>query len=298
VAWLLRRELNLRSPLGTYHYQGFLQLYAKAGRHQARSLLGGRAHLEERRGSAQQAIDYCLKDDTRADGPWRFGEPVLGRGHTGGRQSALSRVLEVVRAGGSLEEAAAVDPAAYVRVYRGVQHLQELLAPPPVWRAVRCFFLEGPSGCGKSSLVYDSFAPADVYSLAKQAPLWFNGYRGQRVLFIDEYQGLIAREELLLILDGHRYAAEYKGGFASAGWDCVVLASNYPFQLWHDAAVRRRFERGGYFRLSGGRGQYAGLQQRLRGVGGGVVDDCVTQVSAVLPAAPIGQAWNYMPIRV
>lgn len=259
--------------------------------------MGGRAHLEQRRGTAQQAIDYCIKDDSRLDGPWRLGHATLGPGGAPG----LSGVLAVLAGGGSLQEAAQVDPSAYVRVYRGIEHYRELVAPPTQWRNVRCFFLEGPSGCGKSSLVFDTFASADVYSLAKQAPLWFNGYRGQRVLFIDEYQGVIAREELLRILDGHRYAAEHKGGFSSAGWDCVVLASNYEFGLWRDPAIRRRFERGGYFRLSGGRGQYVGLQRLLRGDepdGVGLLNCVKVGEPVALPIPFQSQAWNYMPIRV
>lgn len=294
---LLGVEVNSLQPhSGTPHYQGFIQFKRKLGRKQALLQLPGHPHLEQRQGTAEQAAAYCTKEEGRLAGPWRFGALVFGPGGAPG----LSAILSVVAGGGSLADAAAVDPAAYTRVYRGIAHYQELVAPPVPWRPVRAFFLEGQTGCGKSSLVYDNFPASDVYALAKQAPLWFNGYRGERVLFIDEYQGSIAREELLRILDGHRYAAEFKGGFSSARWDCVVLAANYEFALWRDPAVRRRFERGGYFRLSGRRGQYVLLEQLLRGERGvdGLLDACVERVPFDVPAPPLGQAWNYFPLRV
>lgn len=278
----------------TRHFQGFFQLWRKQGRCNAARLVGQGAHLEERRGSLAQAVEYCLKEEGRLDGPWQFGFPGA-RGLRGG--SGLSVILSAVKSGASLQEAAELDPASYVRAYRGIATYQALVCPAPSWREVRAFFLEGKSGCGKSSLVYDVFGANAVYTLAKQAPLWFNGYSGQRVLFIDEYQGLIVREELLRLLDGHCYSAEVKGSFTAARWDCVVLASNFEFGLWGDDAVRRRFERGGYFRLSGERGQYPVLGHFLAtGERVGELDGRVTQVPFLAPKQTLpGHAWNFQP---
>lgn len=59
---------------GTEHFQGYIELKAKKTLHAMRSLLE-RAHLEPRKGTQQQAIDYSKKEDTRIDGPWEFGTP-------------------------------------------------------------------------------------------------------------------------------------------------------------------------------------------------------------------------------
>ncbi len=48
---------------GTPHLQGFIQMKQKKRGYQVQALLGlNRAHLEKRRGTAQQAAQYCKKD--------------------------------------------------------------------------------------------------------------------------------------------------------------------------------------------------------------------------------------------
>lgn len=59
-----------------------------------------RAHLEKRRGSKNQAVDYCTKPDTRIDGPWVFGE----LGNTAGKRSDLSVFVSAVADGLSRDD--------------------------------------------------------------------------------------------------------------------------------------------------------------------------------------------------
>lgn len=60
------------------HWQGYVE-FSKAMRVAgAKKLhpLFASAHFEKRRGSQQQAIDYCRKEETRIDGPWTLGVPA------------------------------------------------------------------------------------------------------------------------------------------------------------------------------------------------------------------------------
>lgn len=54
---------------GTPHIQGYLELKRRLSWNQIKTLLGNRTtHLEKRLGTQDQAITYCLKEDTRAQG--------------------------------------------------------------------------------------------------------------------------------------------------------------------------------------------------------------------------------------
>lgn len=61
---------------GTPHLQGYLELANGKSMSAVHAIPGlARAALFERKGSAQQAIAYCSKEDSRVDGPWTFGTP-------------------------------------------------------------------------------------------------------------------------------------------------------------------------------------------------------------------------------
>ena len=261
-----------RGASGTYHFQGYLEFADLKRLRQVVGVIGGGAHVESRRGTQLEAVAYCTKEETRCDGPWTCGRPTDdARGNAPG----LASFVRGLSAGSTLSALAREDGCTFVRHSRGLATLAEFWIQPR-WRNVTCFYFHGPTGCGKSSLVYDSCGYANVYALAGKVPLWFNGYRGQRVLFIDEYQGEPQQEALLRILDGHPYSAPSKLGFVDAQWNCVVLCSNYDLSGSWAPELWRRFSRGGVFRLRGERGSYFSLAERLKsevGLGLGVPAD-------------------------
>lgn len=74
------------------HWQGYLELTAKARMAKVKEVLGcPTAHLEPRRGSQQEAMNYCRKTETRAEPEEKmeFGTPAtVGRGRAGGAGTA------------------------------------------------------------------------------------------------------------------------------------------------------------------------------------------------------------------
>lgn len=64
---------------GTLHHQGYCE-FGKAKRLAAVRRLLPHAHWEPRKGTAQQAIDYCRKEDTACTDPVEQGTPSAGQG--------------------------------------------------------------------------------------------------------------------------------------------------------------------------------------------------------------------------
>nr|QNJ57236.1 replication protein [Cressdnaviricota sp.] len=88
---------------GTPHIQGYLET---SGPRMRRSWLVSNvpwlagAHIDVARGTAQQNIIYCTKDETRIEGPFRFGlEPAVPPG--AGHRSDLHEVMDLIRGGAS-----------------------------------------------------------------------------------------------------------------------------------------------------------------------------------------------------
>lgn len=69
-------QLESCPDTGELHYQGYIEFVGKKTWHWCHANLSGleTAHFEARRGSQVQAIAYCNKLESRADGPWEFGE--------------------------------------------------------------------------------------------------------------------------------------------------------------------------------------------------------------------------------
>ena len=96
---------------GTPHLQGYLIL-AKRSRLTALKKLHATAHWENRKGSHQQAKDYCTKEDTRIEDPVEFGiEPVKAPG----KRSDLDAFKEAVKDGVSNMDLLENHSAVYAR---------------------------------------------------------------------------------------------------------------------------------------------------------------------------------------
>lgn len=64
---------------GTEHLQGYIELHAPIRLSAMVEWLRG-AHFEPRRGTRDQARDYCMKEDSRLAGPWERGDFDTGKG--------------------------------------------------------------------------------------------------------------------------------------------------------------------------------------------------------------------------
>nr|WAE42253.1 MAG: replication associated protein [Cressdnaviricota sp.] len=89
------------------HWQGYVEYFTPTSLPVAKSHLGQtRIHLEPRKGTQSQAIEYCRKEDTRVHAPVEYGL----RGHQGSRTD-LDEMVELILQGGTALE--------ILRVFRG-----------------------------------------------------------------------------------------------------------------------------------------------------------------------------------
>ena len=75
IVFQLEQGLDGATP----HVQGYIEFNCQLRLNAAKRLISQRAHLGGEEGSQQQAIAYCEKQETRLEGPWRYGEPQEGR---------------------------------------------------------------------------------------------------------------------------------------------------------------------------------------------------------------------------
>lgn len=205
----------------TTHLQGYIEMVKATRLNAMRILLGGRAHVEARRGTAEQAIQYCKKDG----GFQEYGTPGQGRG----ARTDVQAVVAAVRAGKSRAEIIVDMPefqARYRHFIGDYKAAYEEVTSKSFRRVWVCYIFGAP-GIGKTSSVVRKFPDAFVSNAANSAfPL--NNYDGQAVLCLDDFYGQLTCHEMLRLLDGYRYLVNVKGGHRYALWTTVFITANKP----------------------------------------------------------------------
>lgn len=216
-------------------------------------------HIEGRKGTPEQAANYCKKAESRdpaAEGFHEWG--TLSRAKQGARTD-LANAVEVMKAGG-VKAVALEMPTVYIRNHRGLHQLEYVLAQhenSTKKRDVTSLVFFGSPGTGKTFLAHEL---CNKYNLSyyvlhppssKNQSVWFNGYQDQKVLIIDEMNGTwIAWQFLLQLLDNYPLQVQTKGGQVWAGWTLVILTSNAYWESWFQyydggmdkSALRRRLK--------------------------------------------------------
>lgn len=230
---------------GRKHLQGYIEYNSPLRIAAVKRHLGERVHLEPRRGTREQAIAYCEKEETRVEGPWRAGD--LGQFQPG-KRTDLDNVAEAITSGKELSSIVEEFPVSYIKYRRGIEALYARVSRPSrmAWREVSVLVYYGAAGTGKTRSAIEE-SGEDFYILDQGERLWFDGYEGQRNLIIDDFYGWIKWGTLLRILDGHPYRCEIKGSFVWAAWTRVFITSNQPPSSWYptvsDPQLRRALER-------------------------------------------------------
>lgn len=223
------------------HLQGYVELTCPVRLGGVKTLFGeSTLHLESRRGSREQAIEYCSKDLSRVAGPWYYGSCARAQG----QRNDLLNIADRIKSGADVFNIAEAYPSQYIRYRRGIEALISLQSEKsiPVWRDVAVLVYYGDAGTGKTRMAIEE-SKDDFFILDQGDRVWFDGYRGQTSLIIDDFYGWIKYGTLLRMLDGHPYRAEVKGGFVRAAWTRVVLTSNRHPRDWYSQGLTPALER-------------------------------------------------------
>lgn len=226
---------------GTPHLQGFIYFKNQRSFNSVKKLLGTRYHIEKQMGTNQQAIDYCKKEGIYRE----IGSPPIGqvgKKCTVEERAAKNKRLrdtslnELVDKGEiSIKEVRALKNARMDLAQENKEYTHE---------GVRGEWYVGPPGTGKSHKARSENPGAYIKAQNK----WFDGYQGEKVIILDDYDTPTLGHYLKIWTDKWSCSGEIKGGTVNLQHEKFIITSNYRIEeIWEtditlQEAIKRRFK--------------------------------------------------------
>lgn len=178
----------------TPHLQGYIE-FGFSKKLTALKNFNKRIHWEERKGSAQEASDYCRKQDLN---PF-----VKGNISNQGARSDLQELnKQIVEGKTSVDQIIQEKPDLYHQYGRTLIKCEEI-ANRKKFRTemTTCDWYYGSTGVGKSTIAFKDYNPDKVYPWQHDDNGWQDDYVGQETVVINEFRGGIQFGYLLTMID-------------------------------------------------------------------------------------------------
>lgn len=198
-----------------------------------RKLLCNHAHYAVAKGTPAQNLDYCTKEDTR-DGnyePFVFGNFATT---SQGTRTDILRLRDAIMKDKrkfvdiAKDDSLAPTAAKFMRFTERLEVEVETPVPRP---DVHVTFHYGKPGMGKTHCCKSS--DPDTYMFDGQFGDFWEGYKGQKRVILDEFTGRVMKPTTLnRILDKYPYAVNIKGKHAAFLANDIHITSNYLPDTW------------------------------------------------------------------
>lgn len=200
---------------GTPHYQGYIRLRDSITMGSlAKSLT--RAHLIVANGTDEQNKTYCSKQKVI----YEYGTPSAGQG----TRTDIKEVADLIRSGKiTLEDCMFDYPELYLKYSRSLEKMFNAVQPKRNTRP-KVYWRWGLAGTGKTRWAVEKYPEHYI----KDNTMWWDGYKQQQCIIIDDFENEIPYRVLLRMLDRYEYNGQVKGGYVQINSPIIVITCEYP----------------------------------------------------------------------
>lgn len=248
---------------GTVHFQGYIQLTTQLLLSTLKKLVP-RAHWVIAKGTPVEARNYCMKEDTRIGELVELGEfSEVAQGN----RSDIAEVQYDLDRGMLQHEYATKHFATFIRYPKLVENYATAKVRPRTGKEeIVVHFYYGIAGAGKSRL---AFLTARLWGIEQgrihggqrgfyvfDLKQWFDGYKGERVIVIDDFRGSSCSfTTFKRLLDRYPFQMAVKGSSCHVAATHFIITSNtLPDAWWKEevtgpelSAIYRRITHVKYF---------------------------------------------------
>jgi len=225
---------------GYHHWQWFVQMKSNH-RMVAMSKLCGRTHWELTRSSAGE--NYGFKDETRVEGTqFEYGKRSMKMNCKVDWEDQYKLAKE-----GKFDE---MNAGVVMRCYRTIKDIYVDNSTAPIREDVKVMYFWGDTGTGKTTEAFRQVLElGEPYYLKSGSNKWWDGYKGEKNVIMDEWDGQIGVTHLLKWFQHFPTSVEIKGGtthlHATRFWITSNVSledslNNAGVKLVHIKAMKRR----------------------------------------------------------
>lgn len=200
------------------HIQGYLEFNCPMGLAGLKKI-HDKIHWEERKGTQEQAINYCKKDNN-------FEE--FGIKKVAGKRTDLMNIKEIAKNGmrSVTNEIANFQAIRIAEKWLEYNEIKRDYKPKILW-----FY--GKTGCGKSKKAHEIFENEDYYRKADGSK-WWPGYDNQENIIIDDFRdSWWPITYMLNLCDRYECRIETKGGYRQfKGRFIIITCAFHPNECY------------------------------------------------------------------
>lgn len=227
---------------GKEHWQGFIYFYNKKTLRTIKRQVSDKWHFSACRGTTAENIAYCSKDG-------KFTEH--GDRPQKGKRTDLLVIKEDIMSGKRVETMMLEDPMLYHQYGRTLDKIEDVYNRTKFrTEMTQGIWYYGPTGCGKSHAAFEGYSNETHYNLINDNG-WWDGYRGQETVIINDFRGWIPYDVLLQLVDKYPMSVKRRGReplpFVSKR--VIITSSLSPEECYHNRddndsieQLKRRFK--------------------------------------------------------
>jgi len=205
---------------GTKHLQGYLQTKGRPRGGALLNKLKGVSYIHPAYGNNKNNYSYCTKgvagvedggpgaNDLEGEAAREREETIVEMGEVKemqqGKRTDLNTVRDEIMEGRTAEDILENDPEMYHKYRRTIHDLEDLYNRKRhrTWET-EGLWIFGGTGVGKSHWVNEHYP--DCYKVPNDRG-WYDGYRGEEVVHLEEFTGRVAYCDLKDMVDKYKYA--------------------------------------------------------------------------------------------
>lgn len=220
TAQYIKGQLERGNDTGYLHWQILVAFKTKCRLAMVKRIFGDTTHAELSKSKA--ANDYVWKEDTRVEGTqFELGKLAFKRNN----QADWDEIKSLAKSG-RLDD---IPGDIFVRNYGNLRRIAaDFAAPVAMEREVVVYW--GATGLGKSRRAWEE-ATLNAYPKDPRTKFW-DGYRGQENVVMDEFRGDIDVAHLLRWFDRYPVIVEIKGSSVVLSAKKIWITSNLSPRDW------------------------------------------------------------------